>query len=254
MIHAFKQIRLTNTMMSGVNGRLMIGLESDAHMSDLTGASGILAANTAATGALLYSLINAASAGVSNINGSSGAIGITGAGNITVTSNGQVITISGNTGAYANFATNSNLGTTGQNLYGYITSLSGQSSSSYATISNLASTGQQVWNTANSNSLNLSGNLQSTGSTLLNLLKTFSGNSQSFSTGINPTGFDSYMVTYPLGAFSVLPRIQCTVEISGNVMYAINITGRSTTNFYALFSDTVSENGVVLHTYATINQ
>ena len=42
MIHAFKQIRLTNTMMSGVNGRLMIGLESDAHMSDLTGASGIL--------------------------------------------------------------------------------------------------------------------------------------------------------------------------------------------------------------------
>jgi hypothetical protein len=297
MINAFKQIRLTNTLMSGVNGRLMIGAESDAHLSDLTSASGSLAASIALTGSNLYSLIQAASAGVSSINSASGSVTLVGAGDVSVTTAGQTITISGNTGQLINYATNTNLAltgqaawnaantnginlsgnlqTTGSNLYSYIVGFSGQANTNFATVTNLASTGQQAWlaaNTnginlsgnlaltgqaawaaANTNSINLSGNLQTTGSNLYNYIHTFSGNSQSFATGINPTGFDTYAVGYPLGAFSSTPRVYCTVEISGNVMYAVNITGRSSNGFFALFSDVVSESGVVLHSFCTIN-
>jgi hypothetical protein len=110
----------------------------------------------------------------------------------------------------------------------------------------------------------LSNRLTNSGQTLYNLinessgyLKTiitnFSGNSQCFSTGINPTGTDIYYVNYPLGPFLSIPRIFSSIEISGLNMYAVDISGRNSTGFYALFSDNIAESGVILHIFATIN-
>lgn len=247
MISAFKALRLSNTLVSGVSGRLMVGGEYDAHLSDLTSASGSLASSIALTGSNLYNLIQAASAGVSSVNSASGSITLVGAGDVSVTTVGQTITISGNTGQLINYATNINLASTGQQNYlsiiGGDTNLSG----------NLALTGQAAWTAANNNGINLSGNLLLTGQNLYNYIHTFSGNSQSFATGINPTGFDTYAVGFPLGQFSSTPRVYCTVEISGNIMYGVNITGRNPNGFWALFSDIISESGVVLNTFATIN-
>lgn len=258
MTSAFKDIRLTNSMVNATGGVLRVGAETVVYQS-VTGqfypasnpsgyvTSAASIANLALTGSNLYNLVTGLS-GQSNLNYATiPNLALTGTNlyNLVTNLSGQ---------ANLNYATIPNLATTGTNLYNLITALSGQSNLNYATITNLASTGQQSWLAANNNGLNLSGNLQTTGSNLYNLVKNFSGNSQCFITGINPTGFDSYMVTYPLGAFPVVPRIQCTIEVSGGVMYGVNITGRTTTNYWAIFSDTISESGVVLHTFATINQ
>ena len=66
--------------------------------------------NLNSTGSYLYGLINASSAGVSSLNLASGALTLNGAGNVSVTTNGQSITISGNTGAYSSFTLNSQTG------------------------------------------------------------------------------------------------------------------------------------------------
>jgi hypothetical protein len=93
----------------------------------------------------------------------------------------------------------------------------------------------------------------STGQTLHNYLTNFSGNSQCFSTGINPTGLDTYYVSFPLGAFPSTPRVFPSIEISGENMYSINITGRTNQGFYSKFSENIGESGVILHVFATIN-
>lgn len=120
------------------------------------------AANLTATGATLLGLITAASAGVSSLNGASGALSLVGAGNVSVTTAGQVITVSGNTGDYATFATRTmltdtgvllggridtlttNLATSGSNLYRLITGLSGEAVTDYATKVNVTLTGQTL--------------------------------------------------------------------------------------------------------------
>ncbi len=79
-----------------------------ATYSQLTGASGNLSDRLNTTGSTLLSLIQAASAGVSSINGRSGILTLNGAGNNTVLTAGQTITVSGNTGEYANFYSISN--------------------------------------------------------------------------------------------------------------------------------------------------
>jgi hypothetical protein len=73
-----------------------------ASISYVTGVSGILDSKISSTGSFLYGLIQASSAGVSSLNGQSGSLTLTGAGNVTVTVNGQALTISGagSTGDY----------------------------------------------------------------------------------------------------------------------------------------------------------
>ena len=61
----------------------------------LTGTSGQLSNNIGSTGSFLFGLINASSAGVSSLNSHSGALSLTGAGNVSVIVNGQNFTISG---------------------------------------------------------------------------------------------------------------------------------------------------------------
>jgi hypothetical protein len=74
------------------------------------------------TGVNLMALITAASTGVSAINGVSGLVSIVGTGDIYVTTNGQVITVSGNSG---NFATRTELFNTGSNIYNLINTTTG---------------------------------------------------------------------------------------------------------------------------------
>ena len=65
--------------------------------------SGSLSQRLSLTGTALISLIGAASAGVSSINGASGVMTLNGAGNVSIGTVGQTITVTGNTGEYANF-------------------------------------------------------------------------------------------------------------------------------------------------------
>ena len=177
--------------------------------------------------------------------------------------------------ANLNYATISNLVTTGYNNYNNDINISGNLVLTGSNLYNLTNNFSGVFNTSGTNwqnqlntlttnlyttgssnynnSINLSGRLQTTGSNLYSYLNTFSGNSQNFTTSITPTGSGYYIVQFPLGAFNAIPKIQCTVETSGNTTYYVNVTGRSTSNFHALFSSPVGTSGVILHTYATIN-
>ncbi len=289
MIHSFKELRLTNNSVKTSGARLMVNTESGAFLSDINNVSGYsnntfaTISNLELTGQTLFNLIGAASAGVSSLNGQSGILNLTGAGNVSVLVNGQAITISGNTGFLADYysvtnpnqySSSGNVAATGTALQNQITSItngtgnfylasnpqqyikSGDVSATYATISNLGTTGSNLYNSlivVSGNSNTVATNLATTGSNLISYIQNFSGNQQSFSTGINPTGFDNYYVGYPLGAFNAIPRIFPSIEISGNYMYSINITGRGTAGFYALFSDIIAESGVVLHVFATVN-
>ena len=118
---------------------------------------------------------------------------------------GQVNSLSGFVGGIsgslqtqiAALATTTNLALTGSNLFNLITGLSGSSDNKFATIVNLAltgsnlfinltglsgifnsqiaNTGSQVWNVANNNGINLSGNLTLTGQALFNRDASISG-------------------------------------------------------------------------------
>lgn len=151
----------------------------------VTNISGILTTGLFNTGAALYqlttglsgyllSLISSggASAGVSSFNTATGNVNITGSGNVTVTRQGQLFVISGDTGAYANFATIANLGLTGSNLYNLITGLSGAVNYGPAIAA-------------------LSGSLNQTGTNLYNFIQGLSG-------ALNVTGSNLY--SYITGA------------------------------------------------------
>jgi hypothetical protein len=238
-----------------------------------------LSGNLSQTGAILMNLISAASAGVSSINGQSGVISIAGAGNTSVTNNGQTIIVSGDTGVYANFAT----------------------------LTNLALTGQQAWTAANNNAINLSGNLTQTGITLINELASISNRLTSSgidlmsmilasSTGVQsinsftghvvitgaggitvtnqvglitisgldysadqffitqlPVGFNEYYISFPR-AFPVIPVVLASVQVSGDTMYGVTIEDNSTGGFRAFFTNVIAESGVALHVGLHLNR
>jgi hypothetical protein len=129
-----------------------------------TGISGALAAMMATQGQ-----------GVTSINAISGALNISGAGNLSVGVDGLTIIISGDTGAYANFATLSQLAETGATLYGLVTGLSGQNALDYATLVGLAATGSANW----AYTQEVSSNLVATGGALYSLVVGASGVLQS---------------------------------------------------------------------------
>lgn len=167
---------IVNTVdISGVGGTRVI--RSGNSIVLVSGGSDAVATNLTTTGATLFALISASSAGVGSINGASGALTVQGAGNVSVTTAGQTITVSGdvyaqsgfNAATYATLAlvtglsgqsvtdyatkTNltltgqtlgSNLATTGSNLYQLVTGLSGQAVSTYATLANVTLTGQTL--------------------------------------------------------------------------------------------------------------
>jgi hypothetical protein len=76
--------------------------------------SGALDSRLQSTGSFLYNLIQASSAGVAALNGLSGTLTLTGAGNVVVSSTGQVITVSGATGSFVTTGQTGNFITTSQ--------------------------------------------------------------------------------------------------------------------------------------------
>lgn len=155
--------------------------------------SGVLASGIAQTGQSLYGLatgisgvlnqlIVATSGGVSSLNGASGAITLQGAGNVSVIDAGQTLVISGDTGAYANFATHDDLtaleietANTVQSLSGWAEQFSGVLAAS------TAQTGQAILSIVTGLSGFAQGNfatqtaLFQTGSTLYGMLTGLSG-------------------------------------------------------------------------------
>ena len=125
------------------------------------------------TGAILISLISAASAGVASINGASGTMTIDGAGNVSVITNGQTITVSGDTGVYALFATKVDLAASGSQLYSMAAAVSGNLT---ATGVSLGSRIDTLTTNSNANALNLSGQLAATGTQLYSMAAAVSGN------------------------------------------------------------------------------
>ncbi len=103
--------------LTGVGGTTVVLTGSEIRISGdnnfVTPAqTGNLADKGYVTGASGYlrTLINASNAGVSSINSASGALTLAGAGNVAITTNGQTITISGDTGAYSTFVFKSESG------------------------------------------------------------------------------------------------------------------------------------------------
>lgn len=81
---------------------------------------------------------------------------------------------------------------------------------------------------------------------------TYTGKQLSFSTSLTPTGLDVYAISFPV-TFSSAPRVQSTIEVTGNIMYSINIQSRTTSGYNALISDFIGESGVVLHSFCSLN-
>lgn len=118
----------------------------------------------------------------------------------------------------------------------------------------ITATGTAAVTHANGIGINLSGNLAQTGATLGAQIAALSGyvtgangGVYSYLTGLLPTGLDTYYINYPV-VFGTIPRISVTMELGnmGYGMYGVSISGRSTTGFWALLTDTVDTSGVFL--------
>lgn len=219
MISAFKHIRLSGYNLTPVVGgeklRLGFGNSGIAYYSELTGVSGYL-----------QSLINQADANVDSINGLTGAINITGNDGVTIQVDAGLgqITVVGNSGYFQGLVNTltQNLNTTGNTLS-----------------TNLATTGS----TLQTNIDNLSGYANAT-----YVAKT---SNQVFTTTLTP-GADAYSINYPVVFAGIIaPKVQATLEVSGDVMYNLSIKSISTTGYTGLLSDNVLENDVKIHTFAS---
>lgn len=177
---------------------------------------------------------------VLSINNLSGVLQITGLGNVIVNHDGQIIQISG-AESINHIFTGSLTGIINISGLGNITVHTGE--------------GNFIYVSGDTSTLATITSLYNTGSNLYNYINNYSGNSQIFTTGINPTGFDQYFVHFPLGNFSKIPKIITTIEVSGDseILYLMNVRNRTISGYQAVFSDIISENGVVIHTIASIN-
>ena len=261
LIPAFNQIRLTNEFVSVSGLRVKVANDNTlmvrdsgnfANVQNLTGLSGYL-----------MSQIGFAAGGVTSVNSISGNITIAGTGNTSAFTIGQTVYISGNNNDALN-------------LSGYISNVSG------GLDARIRATGQAAWQAGQNNALNLSGNLAQTGAlldqtintlsgnltttgqTLVNLINGLSGqlNLNNYISYINATGFitgvninsDYQYIHFPR-PFARIPQVQLTMDTisdTGNIYYFCGTSKRSTTGFFANFSDTIQETGLVLSVWASI--
>jgi len=274
MISAFKHIRLsgqnliplldtdTNTL------RLSLGGTGLAYYQELTGLSGYL-----------RGLIQTADDDVTRINNLSGAVTLQGGQGIGIGVDPltNTITISGaDSGYFQNLidGLRSDLGTTGSNLEGQIgtvrTNLGTTGSNLEGQIdtvrTNLGTTGSNlegqigtIRTNLGTTGSDLTALINSTGNTLNLKTDALSGyvdakfvtqtSQQVFNTNV-PQGIESLGVLFP-ATFSSTPKVNVTLETAGDVMYMVNVRSRSTTGYYADFSDVVAESTVVLNTFAS---
>jgi len=279
MITAFKHIRLSGNNLTPIQSavwdgssslRLGFGNSGLAYYSELTGVSGYL-----------QSLINTATADVNSLNGLSGNVNITGSDGITIQVNTGTneITIVGNSGYFQGLidTLNTNLNLTGttlsQNLASTGSTLASNLASTGSTLAsnlastgstlatNLASTGSTLATNLASTGSTLATNLASTGSTLQTNINTLSGyanatfvaktSNQVFTTNLTP-GADAYSINYPVPFGGVTPpKVQATLEVSGDVMYNLSVQSVGFTGYTGLLSDNVLESNVKIHTFAS---
>lgn len=267
--------------LTSTGAALYLNQQKLATESFVTGASGVLAG-----------LISAASAGVSSLNGSSGVLNLLGAGNVTVTTAGQNITVSGNlspfsgyvTGAFYTknnesgflaslsglstgymtgisgelsnrlFTTGSTLATSGQSIDIKVNSLSGYSNATFATISNVQTTG-----------INLTALINSTGSLLDNKINSLSGFSTGAFSAVKVTGSNILSIANLTGV-----GLGLNVTSSGQFIYfsgdstilasvinlqqtGINLTATFNTSGQTVDSKINSLSGYSNATFATIS-
>ena len=93
-------------------------------------------------------------------------------------------------------------------------------------------------------------NLNTTGSNLQNQINTILSNQQIFTTSLTP-GSDAYQINYPI-PFNLIPKIQATLEVPGNILYNLTISNINMTGYTGLLSDDLTENGAKIHTFASI--
>lgn len=172
--------------------------------------------------------------------------------NSNVSASGGALKVGNETVVYAsstgNFISNSNLAglANSGNLSSYYLNsnpsgfIGSAQTGTFANITNLASTGSVLDGKINT----LSGYINST---------FFSGaaNTQNFVTGLL-SGTDSYFIRFP-NNFTSIPKVQATLEVFSPVLYNFNIQTRSISGFFCLTSDVISETGVSLSVFSTIN-
>ncbi len=289
MVNAFREVRLTNTNLkvSGADSRLYVGANTTVFQSETgvfalaantggfvsngqtgnfvdRGQSGQFATATSVTALQNWSgistglyypyasnpagyLTSAGSATSLSVTGLaiSGAISLTGLGSTVVTKSGQTIYVNTDLSSYAtaaNLATaNANIASTGANLQSQITA---DVANLAADIINLASTGSNLQGQVNT----LTTNLASSGNTFA----VYTGKFQSFSGSLTPTGADSYFISFPLN-FASVPRIAASIEVTGSILYMMNVQNKTISGFTALISDLIAESGVSVLGMATIN-
>jgi hypothetical protein len=219
MIHAFKQLRLTsyNVNVTG-GGVLQVGNERVVYQSQ----TGLFYPASNPSGFITSAQAGGVNSIVANGSNLSGIVTFVGAGTINITTGvGGSVVVSGsataiNTGSFIT------TGQTGQfyaasNPAGFIST--GNADVRYALAAN-------------------TGNFVTTSS------------QTSFITSV-PQGVESLFVPFPFN-FASPPKIQVTVEVTGDVMYAVNVRSRTISGYTALLSDTVSEDGVSLHSFASV--
>ncbi len=250
MIHAFKQVRLTNNLLSGSGSALvyagvpLVFKNETGQFVDSSKTGQFI--TTAQTGSFLSrgetglfypasnpnNYITAAQAGgvsAITVTGASlsGSVNFTGLNGINVSLSGQYVLISGgNTGTLVG------KGETGQFV---TTSMTG----GFITA---AQTGQFITTSQTGEFIT---------SAMTGILGIWTGNQQSFST-VMYVGIDSTGIVFP-STFSAVPRtVLATIEVTGDVMYMVNVRARTVNGYTAIFSDTVQESGVTIHTFASL--
>lgn len=230
MINAFRQLRLTNynTVVTGT-GILQVGTEqvvyrtqtgnfvSTAQTGQFYPASNPSGFITSAQAGGVQSLAvsGASVSGVITFTGINGVVVSTGVGSTIRIDGGNFIT-SAQTGQFYPITNPASFIRSGDADTKY--ALAGSTGSFITT----AQTGQFIW----------------------------TGAHQSFTTTVT-TGIDNQVISYP-SVFGTTPKVQVSIEVTGDIFYSVAVRNRNVSGYTAIFSDIIQESGVVLHTFATL--
>lgn len=234
----------SNTWRFGLGGYLtdLSSLPSIASITDIVNASGSLEARIVQTGSAAVAYANSIGLNLSGVLAQTGVVLIS----LNLATSGVL------TGR---------LYQTGIDLYNQIYN-TGQVilAASGGLEARIAATGNSAVTHANGIGVNLSGALTQTGvilggriAALSGFVTGFNGGVVSYLTGLLPTGLDIYYLNLPV-VFPTVPRITATIELQepANGTYGFVISGRSTTGFYLLLSDTIDTSGVFLDVIAKV--
>lgn len=258
LLAAFRQLRVGGVTV-GTNGdRLTVGSTSTVMVNEtgqFASAAGLSAldARLISSGAALQAQIAAVSAGGGGVQltGDQTVVGIK---NFTtdLQRSGSSVVTAAQTGQFASAAglstTNTNLSTTNSN----VSSLTVAYNTTSGNLVGLTT----AYNTTSGNLASLTAAYNTTSGRLEALSGTLVADYVARASQVNvvtiiPTGVDDYFIAFGV-TFGQIPKVQCTVEVTGDITYFCAVRGRTTSGYTALFSDTVRESGVSVNTFASI--